>query len=227
MDAFKIDVATNIPARVLSFKFQTLFGAIGKFSDKKWNLGYRFLSLVDSRTSTIFSLNFEVAMKNEEQQEVIILAGGCFWGVEELFRKVTGVLATEVGYTGGDLKNPTYNDVKTGTTGHAEAIKITFTPSQIELKDLLTQHFFRLHDPTTLNRQGNDVGSQYRSEIFYSNEQQRTVSEEVIQQLEKEDSWTKPIVTKITQATEFWSAEDFHQNYLQKNPGGYTCHFYR
>jgi peptide methionine sulfoxide reductase msrA/msrB len=159
-------------------------------------------------------------------REVAYLAGGCFWGMEEILRKIKGVLETEVGYTGGQLKAPTYELMKTGTTGHAEAVKITFDPKVISYADLLG-YFFRMHDPTTKNRQGNDVGTQYRSAIFYTSEYQKTIALEVIDQVTRSGKWKKPLTTEVVAATEFYTAEDYHQDYLQKNPGGYTCHWLR
>ncbi len=161
-------------------------------------------------------------MKNEE----LILAGGCFWGMEDLFRKIRGVIHTEVGYTGGKTKNPTYNSVKTGDTGHAEAIKIIYDPTLTSLTTLF-DHFFRLHDPTTVDRQGGDEGSQYRSAIFYANEDQKAAALKAIEDFNKSGKWSDPIVTEVTKAGDFYIAEDHHQDYLQKFPEGYTCHFYR
>lgn len=153
-------------------------------------------------------------------------AGGCFWGMEELLRAVPGVKETRVGYTGGDLKNASYELVKKGITGHAEAVEVTFDPKKISYEDLLAW-FFRMHDPTTLNRQGNDVGTQYRSAIFYHDEEQKKAAEKVKEKIGKSGKWKKPIVTEIVPAKEFWAAEEYHQDYLQKNPGGYTCHYIR
>lgn len=158
--------------------------------------------------------------------EVATLAGGCFWGVEELFRKEKGVVETQVGYIGGSLKNPTYNDVKKGTTGHAEAVQILFDPKATSYKNILTL-FFKLHDPTTVNQQGNDKGTQYRSAIFYSSDEQKKTAEEVKAMVNKSKAWKKPVVTEVVKYDAFWSAEDYHQDYLVKNPGGYTCHFVR
>lgn len=159
--------------------------------------------------------------------EVIILAGGCFWGVEDLLHKVPGVHSTVVGYTGGITKNPMYEQVKKGDTGHAEAVKVEFDPKKISLKDLLVQHFFKLHDPTQKDRQQNDKGTQYRSVIFYANDAQKKTAEEAIADVTKRKWWKNPIVTQVLKASEFWPAEDYHQDYLLKNPNGYTCHFYR
>ncbi len=158
--------------------------------------------------------------------QVATLAGGCFWGVEELLQKEPGVIETQVGYTGGSIKNPTYNDVKTGTTGHAEAVQIVFDPKKTSYENLLV-FFFKLHDPTTLNQQGNDKGTQYRSAIFYSSEEQKQIAEKVKERVNKSGAWKKPVVTQIIKADTFWSAEEYHQDYLIKNPGGYTCHFVR
>ena len=158
------------------------------------------------------------------QTATATLAGGCFWGVEELFRQLPGVLDTTVGYTGGSLENPKYEQVKTGKTGHAEAIEVIFDPSKVTYEAIL-EHFFRLHDPTTANRQGNDIGSQYRSAIFVHDDQQRAGAEKVKAAMQAK--WDKPIVTDIIPASTFYSAEEYHQDYLQKHPNGYTCHFLR
>lgn len=166
-------------------------------------------------------------MINENlNSEIAILSGGCFWGVEELFKKEKGVLKTEVGYIGGSSSTAKYEFVKNGDTGHAEAIKITFDPTVLNYKNLLL-FYFKIHDPTTLNQQGNDIGSQYRSEIFYLTEQQKQIAHETLKFVEASGQWKKPIVTQIRAATEFYSAEEYHQDYLQKNPGGYTCHWIR
>jgi methionine-S-sulfoxide reductase len=161
-----------------------------------------------------------------DQTETATLAGGCFWGVEELIRQLPGVLNTTVGYTGGTLENPRYENVKTGKTGHAEALQIVFNPAKISYAAIL-EYFFRLHDPTTANRQGNDVGSQYRSVIFYHSEEQKTIAESVRQTVEASGKWKRPIVTEIVSASPFYEAEEYHQDYLRKNPNGYTCHYLR
>ena len=158
--------------------------------------------------------------------ETATLAGGCFWGVEELIRKMPGVIETEVGYTGGTLAKPRYEDVKTGRTGHAESLEIKFDPDRISYEEIL-RYFFRLHDPTTPNRQGNDVGSQYRSAVFVHDDQQREVAERVKKEVDASGKWTRLVTTEIVPATEFWPAEDYHQDYLQKYPNGYTCHYVR
>lgn len=159
-------------------------------------------------------------------RESIVLAGGCFWGVEELIRKVPGVYDTEVGYAGGQTDNPTYEKVKTGKTGHAEAVRIEFDPTVLPLERLL-QLFFQLHDPTTLNRQGNDIGTQYRSAIFYSDERQKEIAQNAIGRIEGSGRWGRPITTSLEPLTKFYSAESYHQDYLQKNPDGYNCHYWR
>ena len=156
--------------------------------------------------------------------ETATLAGGCFWGVEELVRKLPGVTNTTVGYAGGTLDNPRYEDVKKGKTGHAESLQIEFDPSKITFGEIL-DFFFRLHDPTTANRQGNDVGTQYRSAIFYHDENQRAEAEAA--KVRAQTKWSRPIVTEIVPFTNFYEAEDFHQDYLQRNPNGYTCHWVR
>lgn len=162
-----------------------------------------------------------------ERRAVAVLAGGCFWGMEEILRKLPGVIDTEVGYTGGNTSRPDYEDVHTGTSGHAEAVRVIFDESRLSYRDLLEKWFFRMHDPTTKNRQGNDVGSQYRSAIFVSGPEQRRIAESVIQSLNKSGKFDDPIVTTIEPAGPFTPAEDYHQDYLQKNPGGYTCHYLR
>ena len=155
-----------------------------------------------------------------------ILAGGCFWGVEELIRKLPGVIDTSVGYTGGTVPNPTYEDVKSGHTGHAEAVRIVFDPSKTTYEQIL-EYFFRLHDPTTRNQQGNDLGTQYRSSIFYLNDEQKDVAEKVIASVSRSGKWKRPVVTQLLRSGPFYPAEEYHQDYLQKNPGGYTCHYLR
>ncbi len=159
--------------------------------------------------------------------EVAILAGGCFWGVEEILRAVPGVLDTDVGYTGGWVVNPTYHDTHDSKSGHAEAVRITFDPSVLSFETLLEAWFFRLHDPTTPNRQGNDIGTQYRSAIFYTSPAQRDAAEAVKARVQASGLWSKPIVTEIVEASTWYPGEGYHQDYLQKNPGGYTCHFMR
>jgi len=163
----------------------------------------------------------------EATLETAVLAGGCFWGMEEILRKVPGVIETEVGYAGGTTARPTYEDVKTGRTGHAEAIRVVFDPKKLSYAELLEKWFFRMHDPTTANRQGNDVGTQYRSAIFVSSEEQRKTAEAVKKRLNDGGKWKRPIVTEIANAGPFTPAEDYHQDYLEKHPGGYTCHYLR
>jgi len=158
--------------------------------------------------------------------ETAILAGGCFWGMEDIIRKIPGVIETDVGYSGGKLERPTYEDVTTGTTGHAESVRVVFDPSVLSYESLL-DFFFRMHDPTTMNRQHNDVGTQYRSAIFYTSEEQHRVAESVKQQVAASGKWKGPIVTQIAPAGTFYPAEGYHQDYLQKHPDGYTCHFLR
>ncbi len=159
--------------------------------------------------------------------ETAILAGGCFWGMEEILREIPGVVATDVGYTGGKTDDPTYDDVHTGETGHAESVRIVFDPKKISYDELLEKWFFRMHDPTTKNRQGNNVGTQYRSAIFYTTPEQRAVAETVKRRVSDSGKWSDPIVTEIAPAGPFTRAEDYHQKYLKKNPGGYTCHYLR
>jgi peptide-methionine (S)-S-oxide reductase len=157
-----------------------------------------------------------------ENTETAILAGGCFWGVQDLLRKRDGVISTRVGYSGGDVPNATYANHGT----HAEAVEIVFDPEKISYRDIL-EFFFQIHDPTTKNRQGNDIGSSYRSEIFYTSDEQRKVAEETIADVEASGLWPGKVVTEVSEAGPFWEAEPEHQDYLQKYPNGYTCHFPR
>jgi peptide-methionine (S)-S-oxide reductase len=154
--------------------------------------------------------------------ETAILAGGCFWGVQELVRKLPGVITTRVGYTGGDVPNATYRNHH----GHAEAIEIVFDPDKITFRDLL-EFFFQIHDPTTRNRQGNDIGTSYRSAIFYLSDEQKRVAEDTIADVDASGLWPGKVVTEVTPAGPFWEAEPEHQDYLQQYPDGYTCHFVR
>ena len=156
-----------------------------------------------------------------------VLAGGCFWGMQEILRKIPGVLETEVGYTGGWLENPRYEDTHDSKSGHAEAVRIVFDPQRLSYADLLEKWFFRMHDPTTLNRQGNDRGTQYRSVIFYTSEAQRQTALAVKARVQASGHWKAPIVTEIVPASRWYRAEEYHQDYLEKHPGGYTCHFLR
>jgi peptide methionine sulfoxide reductase msrA/msrB len=158
--------------------------------------------------------------------ETAVLAGGCFWGMEEIIRKIPGVIKTTVGYAGGATADPTYEEVCTGRTGHAEAIQVVFDPARLSYEALL-DYFFRMHDPTTLNRQHNDVGTQYRSAIFYASEEQKKAAERVKAQWDKSGKFNRPITTEIAPATKFYPAEEYHQKYLVKHPGGYTCHVLR
>ena len=159
-------------------------------------------------------------------RETALLAGGCFWGMEDILRDIPGVIDTEVGYTGGTMSSPAYDDVTTGKTGHAESVRVVFDPHKLSYEELLGW-FFRMHDPTTLNRQHNDVGTQYRSAIFYMNDTQRRIAEKVKARVDRSGKWKKPVVTEITKAGPFTPAESYHQDYLEKNPNGYTCHFLR
>lgn len=154
--------------------------------------------------------------------ERAVLAGGCFWGMQDLIRKQRGVVSTRVGYTGGDVPNATYRN----HGSHAEAIEIVFDPAQISYRRLL-EYFFQIHDPTTRNRQGNDRGTSYRSAIFYVTDEQRAVAEDTIADVQASGLWPGKVVTEVTPAREFWEAEPEHQDYLERYPGGYTCHFPR
>ena len=154
--------------------------------------------------------------------ERAVLAGGCFWGMQDLIRKQPGVISTRVGYTGGHVKNATYRNHE----GHAEAIEIMFDPARTSFRTML-EFFFQIHDPTTLNRQGNDLGTSYRSAIFYTSEEQKKIAEDTIADVEASRLWPGKVVTEVAPAAEFWEAEPEHQDYLERYPDGYTCHFIR
>ena len=160
------------------------------------------------------------------KQEVATLAGGCFWGMQELFRSLPGVINTQVGYTGGTLNHATYPGVRAGNSGHAEAIQILFDPQKTHFKEILL-FFFKAHDPTQKNRQGGDIGSQYRSSIFFESDVQKVAAVEVMSKVERSGKWGAPLVTEVVSASAFWRAEEDHQKYLIKNQQGYTCHFIR
>jgi methionine-S-sulfoxide reductase len=168
-----------------------------------------------------------LATASGKQREVAVLAAGCFWGVEEILRDVPGVIDTEVGYTGGWLENPRYADTHRSKSGHAEAIRVTFDPEVLSYEDLLEKWFFKLHDPTTLNRQGYDTGTQYRSAIFPQTPEQKVTAEGVRASLDTSGKWKSPITTTIEPASTWYSAEHYHQDYLRKHPGEYTCHYMR
>ena len=154
--------------------------------------------------------------------ERAVLAGGCFWGMQDLIRRQPGVISTRVGYTGGRVKNATYRNHE----GHAEAIEIMFDPAKTSFRTML-EFFFQIHDPTTLNRQGNDLGTSYRSAIFYTSDEQKHVAEDTIADVEASGLWPGKVVTEVAPVGEFWEAEPEHQDYLERYPDGYTCHFIR
>ncbi len=160
-------------------------------------------------------------------RETAILAGGCFWGEEKVMREIPGLVSIEVGYAGGAKTSVSYEDVSNGDTGHAESVRIVWDSSKLSYADLLKHWYFRSHDPTSLNRQGNDVGTQYRSEIFTTSPEQQKIAEQVKAQVDATGKWKKPIVTKIEAATTWVRAEDYHQDYLIKNPNGYNDHYLR
>ena len=155
-------------------------------------------------------------------KERAVLAGGCFWGVQDLIRSYDGVLSTRVGYTGGSNAHATYGN----HPGHAEAVEIIFDPARISYRRIL-EFFFQIHDPSTRNRQGNDVGSSYRSAIFYTSDEQKRIAEDTIADVDASGLWPGKAVTEVVPASDFWEAEPEHQDYLQRYPGGYTCHFVR
>ena len=157
-----------------------------------------------------------------DRRETAILAGGCFWGVQDLLRKRPGVISTRVGYTGGDVRGATYRNHGT----HAEGLEIVFDPEKMSYRDLL-EFFFQIHDPSTRNRQGNDIGLSYRSAIFYTSDEQKRVAEDTIADVDASGLWPGKVVTEVEPAGPFWEAEPEHQDYLQKYPEGYTCHWVR
>ncbi len=167
-------------------------------------------------------LNPDTPLEPNMKTEKAILAGGCFWGMEDLFRKQPGVVSTRVGYSGGDVKNATYKNHGT----HAEAIEVVYDPAQTDFRQVL-EFFFQIHDPTTKNRQGNDRGMSYRSAIYYTNDEQKQIALDTIEDVNASGLWPGKVVTEVESAGDFWEAEPEHQNYLVRNPGGYTCHFPR
>jgi peptide methionine sulfoxide reductase msrA/msrB len=185
-----------------------------------WKAGY-------GQYAANFGLQAGQAAPQVKDREVAVLAGGCFWGMQDLLRKIPGVIETDVGYTGGWLANPRYDDTHDSKSGHAEAVRIVFDPRMLSYADLLEKWFFRMHDPTTLNRQGNDVGTQYRSAIFFEDDAQREVAEAVKARVQASGHWKGKITTEIVKASTWNKAEAYHQDYLEKNRGGYTCHFLR
>jgi peptide methionine sulfoxide reductase msrA/msrB len=184
----------------------------------------KFIPLKEMKEKGYGHYLFPFAQKHHWQ--IATLSGGCFWGMEELLRQQKGVIETQAGYTGGTLDKALYEQVKTGITGHAESVRVLFDPKVLSYRDLL-YYFFKIHDPTTVDQQGNDVGTQYRSEIFTHDKEQEQIAKEVILQVNQSKVLKGPVVTKIEAVKTFWPAEDYHQKYLIKNPKGYTCHFVR
>jgi peptide methionine sulfoxide reductase msrA/msrB len=184
----------------------------------------KFIPLEEMKAKSYGQYLFAFAKK--KHWEIATLAGGCFWGVEELIQQQPGAIETQVGYTGGKTERPVYEVVKTSATGHAEAVQVLFDPDKTSYEKLL-HFFFTMHDPTTLNQQGNDKGTQYRSAIFYESDTQKKIAEKTIEKLNKSGVWKKPVVTEVVKAGPFYRAEEYHQKYLNKNPNGYTCHFVR
>jgi peptide methionine sulfoxide reductase msrA/msrB len=198
--------------------------------DKLAAEGYpQYLPLVTALASPS-PIAVKVLAAGDPKPETAILAGGCFWGMEDLLAKIPGVISTEVGYAGGTTPRPSYDDVKTGETGHAEAVRVLFDPRRLSYADLLEKWYFRMHDPTTPNRQGNDIGTQYRSAIFVTSAAQRATAVAAVDRVNRSGKWKRPLVTQVVDAVDagpFTRAEDYHQKYLRKNPGGYTCHYLR
>ena len=173
----------------------------------------------------IFNLNLK-STKPNSNHETTYLAGGCIWGMEEMFKKFDGVIATEVGYMGGITKNPNYDTVSLGITGHAETLKIIFDKDKTTFEKIF-KYFLAIHDPTQLNRQQNDIGTQYRSALFFTNNQQKEIADNIIKKAEDLKIFNDKIKTTIQKAGEFYKAEEYHQDYIDKNPNGYSCHYYR
>ncbi len=171
-------------------------------------------------------MNTTVKSDDRIELQTAFIAGGCYWGLEDLLRKLDGVKETTVGFSGGHLVNASYKDVSKGDTGHAESIKIIFDGDVINFQELLF-NFFRMHNPTTINQQGNDVGTQYRSAIFFTNQYQKDVAIETIDIVNKSNQWEDSVVTEVVEFTNFYPAEESHQDYILKNPNGYSCHFDR
>jgi len=182
------------------------------------------LGLINSNHNKNETNNKHKVMMETQKNEIAIFGAGCFWCVEAVFQDLKGVIAVESGYTGGKLKNPTYKEVCSGLTGHAEVARITYNPSIISFETLLSV-FFKTHDPTTLNSQGNDHGTQYRSSIFYTSDYQKDVSLKIIKSLNAEKAYPKPIVTEVAKFDIFYKAEDYHQNYYNSNPGQGYCQY--
>lgn len=187
-------------------------------------LGISCQSKTKENNAVIAETKEPIKMNIQDGMEVATFAGGCFWCTEAIFLELEGVKAVVSGYTGGARPNPTYEQVCSGATGHAEATQITFDPKKISFGELL-EVFFATHDPTTLNRQGNDIGTQYRSEIFYHNDEQKKVAEDYIAQLTAAKTFEDPIVTKVSPAVVFYAAENYHQNYYNQNKGQSYCHY--
>jgi peptide-methionine (S)-S-oxide reductase len=184
-----------------------------------------FLTLSTStQSNTVVNYNQSKYMNTQSNKEFAIFAGGCFWCTEAVFLQLEGVASIKPGYIGGETKNPTYEEVCSGTTGHAEAVQIAFNSNKISYQELLDV-FFATHDPTTINRQGADVGSQYRSEIFYVNEDQKQTAQQYINRLNAENKYGKTVVTKLSQANVFYAAEDYHQNYYNQNKNKSYCEY--
>lgn len=181
-------------------------------------------TLLVSITSAVSGLNRTNFMTDQQKFEIATIGGGCFWCTEAVFEKLKGVISVESGYSGGFIKNPSYNEVCRGTTGHAEVIQVRFNPLIISYKQVL-EIFFSTHDPTTLNQQGADVGTQYRSVIFYHNATQERIARQVIIELPESSGLKKPIVTEVSPLTAFFMAEDYHQDYFEKNPDASYCAF--
>ena len=197
------------------------------YNSKKWPLLVLSLALLGLLVKVYQPQAAEPVVQHQPvKKETALLAGGCFWGMEEIIRKIPGVLTTTVGYSGGMTADPTYEQVCTGKTGHAETVQIIFDSNQLPYAVLL-DYFFRMHDPTTLNRQHNDIGTQYRSAIFYTSEMQKNTAEQVTLKWANSKKFDRPITTEIVPAKTFYRAEAYHQNYLLKHPDGYTCHYLR
>jgi methionine-S-sulfoxide reductase len=189
-------------------------------SGKRGWLAFGFMAIAS------LSVGTRAFSASTQNLETATFAAGCFWGSEEFFRKIPGVVETKVGYAGGTAKNPTYEQVSSGTTGHAESVEVRFDPKKVKYTDLVSL-FFKMHDPTTKDRQGNDAGTQYRSAIFYHGEEQKKEAEALMSKIDRSKAWKGKLTTELAPAGTFYPAEDYHQKYLVKNPGGYDNHYLR
>jgi peptide-methionine (S)-S-oxide reductase len=214
----------NIEKYKLNFNFYLMLELMK--SSLRANMHFKTI-LIISLSILVYLINADnkfMTINQTEKIEYATIGGGCFWCIEAIFQQLKGIHSATSGYSGGHIKNPAYREVTSGRTGHAEVVKLAFDPEIISYRDIL-EIFFHLHDPTTLNRQGADVGTQYRSVIFYHNEQQKQIAQEVFHEIDKSDLWKDPLVTQVAPLENFYVAEDYHQNYYQNNTNQPYCSF--